>query len=101
MEAIVSTVSKSVLSPCLNTNETVSVVPVEGAHVMLNGVPAVMLVRDVKVNGFWADARAATAARMRVVENCILAFFYLFLDRLIERDGLKVVRSGINNTAKD
>ena len=55
----------------------------------------------MKVNGFWADARAATAARMRVVENCILAFFYLFLDRLIERDGLKVVRSGINNTAKD
>ena len=51
-QAIVSTVSKSVLSPCLNTNETVSVVPVEGAHVMLNGVPAVMLVRDVKVNGF-------------------------------------------------
>lgn len=72
-QAIVSIVSKAVLSPCLSTNETVSVVPVDGAQVILNGVPAVMLVREVKVNGFWADARAATAARMRVVENCILS----------------------------
>lgn len=40
---------------------------------MLNGVPAVMLVRVVNVNGFWALARAAMLARMRDVENCILS----------------------------
>jgi hypothetical protein len=53
----------------------VSVVPVDGAHVMLNGVPAVMLVRLVKVNGFWALVRAAKAATRRVLKKRILDVF--------------------------
>jgi hypothetical protein len=42
---------------------------------MLNGVPAVMLVRLVKVNGFWALVRAAKAATRRVLKKRILDVF--------------------------
>lgn len=49
---MVSTVSRLVESPCRNTREMVSVVPVDGAQVMLNWSPAVMLERVVKVKGF-------------------------------------------------
>lgn len=51
-EAIVSMVFKCVGSPCRRTSVTVCTVPVDGAHVMLNGVPAVIDVSVVNVNGF-------------------------------------------------
>ena len=49
-----------------------STVPVEGAQVMLNGVPAVTVLRVVNVKGFWALVRAASAALKKMAENCIL-----------------------------
>ena len=64
--------------PCRRTRVTVSVVPVEGAQVMLYGVPAVIVDRLVIVNGFWAAARDARAARRRVV-YCILSLLYILL----------------------
>jgi hypothetical protein len=52
----------------------VSVVPVEGDHVMLNGVPALTVLRLVKEKGFCAVTRVARAARRKVV-YCILPLF--------------------------
>lgn len=80
VRAIVSTVVKDVGSPCRKTRVTVSVVPVDGAQVMLKGVPAVIEVRVVNVKGFWALVieKRLVAARRRVVVRCILAGF-LFL----------------------
>jgi len=71
-EAIVVTVLRSAVLPCLRIKLTVSVVPVDGAQVMLNGVPAVTVLRVVNVKGFCALAKATTAATRREVENCIL-----------------------------
>jgi hypothetical protein len=62
IQAIVSMVFKCVGSPCRRTSVTVCTVPVDGAHVMLNGVPAVIDVRVVKVNGFCAAASAENVA---------------------------------------
>ena len=52
IRAIVSMVFRCVGSPCRRTSVTVCTVPVDGAQVMLNGVPAVIDVRVVNVNGF-------------------------------------------------
>ena len=52
LQAIVATVDKCVDSPCLRTRVTVSLAPVDGDHVMLNDVPAVMVLSVVKENGF-------------------------------------------------
>ena len=52
----------------------VSTVPVDGAQVMLKGVPAVIEVRVVNVKGFCAEARAERAPSRRVVASCIFVF---------------------------
>ncbi len=69
--AIVATVAKWAGSPCLSTSVTVSTVPVDGAQVMLKGVPATTTGVVVNVNGFCALATAESAARRRGSENCI------------------------------
>lgn len=75
-EAMVATVARAALFPCRRIKDTVSVVPVEGDQVMLNGVPAVIAVGSVtKLNGFCADASEARAAKRREVEYCIFALF--------------------------
>ena len=51
----------------------VSTVPVEGDQVMLNGEPAVTVVRVVNEKGFWAVASVARAVR-RSVERYIFAY---------------------------
>jgi hypothetical protein len=76
---MVATVVRDDGSPCRKSRVTVSVEPVDGAHVMLNGVPAVIEVRLVNVKGFWALVRAARAAKRRVVESCIFGVFPSFL----------------------
>jgi len=72
VRAIVSIVIKWSGSPCRRTSVTVSVVPVDGAQVMLNGTPAVIEVRLVNVKEFCALERAARAAMRRVVGRCIV-----------------------------
>ena len=72
VQAMVATVFRFAELPCLRIKLTVSVVPVDGAQVMLNGVPAVTVVRVVNVKGFCALAKATTAAKRTEVENCIL-----------------------------
>jgi len=69
IQAIVSMVFKCVGSPCRRTSVTVCTVPVEGAHVILNGVPAVIDVRVVNVNGFCAAARAENVAMTSEAES--------------------------------
>jgi hypothetical protein len=77
-QAMVVIVARELGFPCRKTRVMVSVVPVDGAHVMLNGVPAVIEVRLVKVKGFCALVRAARAAKRRVRENCIFAIYSSF-----------------------
>jgi hypothetical protein len=74
--AIVATVANAPGFPCLNTSDTVFVVPVDGDQVILNAVPTEMLAGSVvNENGFWASAMVAITARRRVV-NCILISLY-------------------------
>jgi hypothetical protein len=58
----------------------VSTVPVDGAQVMFIGVPAVIEVRVVNVNGFCAEVRAASVAMATeaYVEKCIFSVFPSF-----------------------
>jgi hypothetical protein len=78
IRAIVSMVFKCVGSPCRRTSVTVCTVPVDGAQVMLNGVPAVIDVRVVNVNGFCAAASAENVAMTSEAgsEKRIFAFFF-------------------------
>jgi len=71
-EAIVAIVARLLLAPCRRTKETVSVVPVDGAQVMLKGVPAVMEDKELKVKAFCAAAREARAANKKEVEYCMV-----------------------------
>ena len=72
VQVIVKIVERAEGSPCRKTRVMVSTVPVEGAQVILKGVPAVMELRDVNVKGFCAKASEDRAPRRRVVEKCIL-----------------------------
>jgi hypothetical protein len=76
---MVAMVVRDVGLPCRNSSVTVSTVPVDGAQVILNGVPAVTEVRVVNVKGFWAVVRAASVAMTidAEIEKCILAVFVL------------------------
>ena len=51
----------------------VSVVPVLGDQVILNGVPAVIELKSVNEKGFCAATNATRPLRERRVENCIFA----------------------------
>lgn len=74
VQAMVRTVFRLLESPWRRMSDTVSTVPVEGAHVMLYGVPAVMLVgRGSMVKGFCAATRDDRATKRKEAENCILA----------------------------
>jgi hypothetical protein len=57
IHAIDSTVSRLVRLPLRSTNVIVSVVPVSGLHVILNGDPAVIELPVVRVNGFCAPTK--------------------------------------------
>jgi uncharacterized protein YdaU (DUF1376 family) len=65
-------------SPCLRIKDNVSMVPVEGAHVILKGTPTFTTGAVVNVNGFWACARVAnmTQESWSVRRSCILLSFY-------------------------
>jgi hypothetical protein len=92
-------VCRDVGSPCRNSSVTVSTVPVDGAHVMLIGVPAVTDVRVVNVKGFWAVVRAASVAIIidAEIKKCILAVLLLLFtsitSQLLSRVKNKVYRS--------
>lgn len=75
IQAITATVFNAAESPCLSTRETVSVVPVDGDHVILKGLPTGMVagrVAEVKENGFWASVRRGRARRERRVGRLIM-----------------------------
>jgi hypothetical protein len=73
VRAMVAMVSRCVGSPCRKSKVIVSMVPVDGAQVMFIGVPAVIEVRVVNVNGFCAEVRAASVAMATeaYIEKCI------------------------------
>jgi len=85
--AIISTVLNVEAVPCLNTSDTVSLVPVDGAQVMLKGWPAVIVDgREVNVNGFCAAASTARPANIKLLEQNILSDILFFpLREYIER----------------
>ncbi len=61
--AIVIIDAMCVGAPCFKTSVTVSTVPVDGDHVMLNGCPAVMDVSAVKEKGFCALTMVANTRK--------------------------------------
>ena len=66
--------------PCLRTKVTVSTVPVDGAQVILKGVPTGMdCGRETKLKGFCAAAKAVNSTIVRKVMNCILEVINILL----------------------
>jgi hypothetical protein len=78
VQAIVATVVNAFESPCRRINDTVP--GVDGAQVIWNGVPALMVEKPVIVKAFWAEARDAKPARRRD-KYCILFVVIIWFTR--------------------